>query len=58
MEWFKGKKTYLVAVCITIFGSLMSDPNFIALLGTKAGLVTQVMGLLVMWARSQVEPKQ
>jgi len=56
LEWFNGKKTYIVGTVIAVFGTLMADPNFQALLGSHAGLVTQVLGLLVLWARSQVQP--
>ena len=55
MELLKGKKTYIVGTVITVFGSLMADPNFQALMGHYAGLVTQIMGLAVLYARSQVQ---
>lgn len=56
MEWFNGKKTYIVGVAIAVFGSLMASPDFAAILGTKAGVVNQVLGLMVLWARSQAQP--
>lgn len=52
VQWFDGKKTYLLAIALLIFSNLQTDPNFAALLGHYSGMVNEILALLIMWARS------
>lgn len=47
-----GKKTYVFGMLIVLLGTLQSDPNFQALLGSHAGLVTSIIGFGVLILRS------
>lgn len=47
-----GYKTYILGLAVTLLGVLQTDPNFQALLGTHMGIVTSVIGVLIMVMRT------
>lgn len=47
-----GYKTYIFGLAVTILGVLQTDPNFTAMLGTHAGLVTSLIGVGILVLRS------
>lgn len=47
-----GYKTYILGLAVTMLGVLQSDPNFQALLGSHMGIVTSIIGVLIMVMRT------